>query len=38
MKTVLAIFEIPLQLFFMNETVQFCMLQMETFLQVPAEN
>ena len=28
MKTVLENFEIPLQLFFMTQTMQFCMLQM----------
>ena len=38
MKTVLANFEIPLQSFFMTQTVQFCMLQMGIFLQMPAEN
>ena len=38
MKTVRANFEIPLQLFFMTETVQFCMLQMGIFLQLLAEN
>ena len=31
-------FEIPLQLFFMTQTVQFCMLQMGIFLQTPAES
>ena len=38
MKTVLANFEIPLQLFFMTQTVQVCMLQMGIFLQMLAEN
>ena len=38
MKTVLENFEIPLQLFFMTQTVQFCMLQMGIFRQMPAEN
>ena len=38
MKTVLAIFEISLQLFFMTQTVPFCMLQMGIFLQMAAEN
>ena len=38
MKTVLANFEIPLQLFFMTQTVQFCTLQMGIFLQVPAKD
>ena len=38
MKTVLANFEIPLQLFSMTQTVQFCMLQMRSFLQIAAEN
>ena len=37
MKTVLANFEIPLQLFFMNQTVQFCMLQIGIFLQMPVQ-
>ena len=34
----LANFEIPLQLFLMNQRVQFCMLQMGIFLQMPVEN
>ena len=38
METALASFEIPLQLFFMNQTVQFCMLQIGIFLQIPVEN
>ena len=38
MKNVLGNFEILLQLFFMNQTVQFCTLQMGIFLQMPAEN
>ena len=38
MKTIQANFEIPLQSFFMTQTVQFCMLQMAIFLQMPAEN
>ena len=33
MKNVLANFEIPLQLFFMTQTVQFCMLQMGFFFK-----
>ena len=33
MKTVLGNFEIPLQLFFMTQTVQFCMSQMGWFLK-----
>ena len=36
MKTVMANFEISLQI--MTKTVQFCMLQMGIFLQIPAEN
>ena len=31
-------FEIPLQLFFMTQSVQFCTLQIGSFLQMPAEN
>ena len=31
-------FEIPLQLFFMTQSVQFCTLQIRSFLQMPAEN
>ena len=38
MKTFLANFIIPLQLFFMTQTVQFCMQQMGIFIQIPAEN
>ena len=38
MKTFLANFEIPLQLFFMNQTVQFCMLPIGIFFQMPVEN
>ena len=40
MKTILANFEILLQLLFKTQTVQFCMLQMGIFLQnkIPAEN
>ena len=38
MQTVLANFEIPLQLFFMTQSVQFCTLQIGNFLQMPAEN
>ena len=38
MKTVLANYEILLQSFFVTQTVQFCMLQMGIFLQMPAWN
>ena len=38
MKNLMANFEILLQLFFMTQTVQFCMLQIGIFLQMPAEN
>ena len=38
MQSILGNFEIPLQLFFMTQSVQFCTLQIGNFLQMSAEN